>query len=127
MSNKLAARKDGSNFIASSGPDVCKTSVGSGAQPVPYTSIAFLDTALRVNPTVRRNGKPDFMLNSRTSNSMGTEPGKGKGIKEPGHLGPAAVKKTTGSVFSSGWASARHKDDAVINMTSPGNAEKKRG
>lgn len=126
MSNKVSARKDGTNFITSTGPDVCKTPVGSSMVPVPYTSIAFLGSATRVNNTVRWNGKPDFMLNSRTPNSMGTEPGVGKGVAQTGHLGPAAAKVTTGSVFSSGWATAKHKDKAVINMATPGPTEKKR-
>lgn len=126
MSNNVSARKDGSNYIASTGPDVCKTPVGSSIVPVPYSSIAFLGSAARVNKTVRWNGKPDFMLNSRTPNSMGTEPGVKKGVVQSGHLGPAAVKVTTGSVFSSGWASAKHKDKAVINMASQSPIEKKR-
>lgn len=126
MSNNVGARKDGSNYIASTGPDVCKTPVGSSVVPVPYSSIAFLGSAGRVNKTVRLNGKPQFMLNSRTPNSMGTEPGVQKGVAQAGHLGPAAVKVTTGSVFSSGWAAAKHKDKSVINMASKGPTEKKR-
>ena len=126
MSNNVGARKHGSNYISSTGPDVCKTPVGSSVVPVPYSSIAFLGSAARVNKTVNINGKPDFMLNSRTPNSMGTEPGVKKGVAKSGHLGPAAVKKTTGSVFSSGWASVAHKDKAVINMASKGPTEKKR-
>ena len=126
MSNNVAARKDGANYIASTGPDVCKTPVGSSIVPVPYSSIAFLGSAARVNKTVRWNGKSDFMLNSRTPNSLGTEPGVKKGIAKSGHLGPAAVKVTTGSVFSKSWATASHKDKAVINMASQGGQEKKR-
>lgn len=126
MSNRGSARKNGSHYIASTGPDVCKTPVGSSIVPVPYSSIAFLGSAARVNNTVRWQGKPDFMLNSRTPNSMGTEPGIKKGLAKSGHLGPAAVKVTTGSVFSKQWASARHKDEAVINMKSKGPTDKKR-
>jgi len=126
MSNNVSARKDGTNYIASTGPDVCKTPIGSSIVPVPYSSIAFLGSAARVNKTVNWNGRPDFLLNSRTPNSMGTEPGVKKGIAKSGHLGPAAVKVTTGSVFSSGWATASHKDKAVINMPSQGGQEKKR-
>lgn len=126
MTNRVSARKDGTQFIASIGPDVCKTPVGSSMVPVPYSSIAFLGTSVRVNNSVRWNGKPDFMQNSRTPNSLGTEPGVGRGVMHSGHLGPAAGKKLTASVFSSGWASTRHKDPAVINMPSLGRREKKR-
>lgn len=126
MSNNVSARKDGTNYIASTGPDVCKTPIGSSVVPVPYSSIAFLGNSVRVNQTVRHNGKPDFMLNSRTPNSMGTEPGVRGGVVRPGHMGPAAVKVTTGSVFSKKWASAKHKDKAVINMASEGSAERRR-
>ncbi len=126
MSNNGSARKDGTHFIASTGPDVCKTPVGSSMVPVPYSSIAFLGTAVRVNNTVRWNGKADFMQNSRTPNSLGTEPGVGRGVARSGHLGPATGKVLTASVFSSGWASTRHKDPAVINMASLGPREKTR-
>ena len=127
MSNNVSARKDGSNYIASTGPDVCKTPVGSSIVPVPYSSIAFLGSAARVNKTVRMNGDPNFMLNSRTPSSLGTEPGVKKGVKKSGHLGPAAAKVVTGSVFSRKWAPAKHKDKAIINMASKGPVEKKRG
>lgn len=126
MSTKVSARKDGTNFIASTGPDVCRTPVGSSMVPVPYSSIAFLGAAVRVNNTVRWNGRPDFMQNSRTPNSLGTEPGVGRGVAQSGHLGPAAGKTLTASVFSSGWATVKHKDPAVINMASLGPREKKR-
>ncbi len=126
MSNNVGARKDGSNYIASTGPDVCKTPVGSSVVPVPYASIAFLGSAARVSSNVKRNGKSDFMLNSRTPNSMGTEPGVKKGVAKSGHLGPSAVKVTTGSVFINGYASASHKDKATINMASQSPTEKKR-
>ncbi|MFV0385598.1 PAAR-like domain-containing protein [Paracoccus sp. (in: a-proteobacteria)] len=123
MSNNGSARKDGTNFIASTGPDVCWTPVGSKMKKVSYSSIAFLNNAVRVNNTVRWNGRPDFMQNSRTPNSFGTEPGVGRGVVKSGHLGPATGKVLTGSVFSSGWASTRHKDPAVINMPSLGPRE----
>lgn len=126
MSVKGAGRKCSTNYIASSGPDVCLTPVGSSVVPVAYSSIAFLGSAVRVDTTVRQNGKPDFNLNSRTPNSMGTEPGVRKGVVKSGHLGPACIRETTGSVFTSRWASTRHKDPAWINMSSQGSREKKR-
>lgn len=126
MSDKVGARRDGSNFIASTGPDVCLTPIGGSLVPVAYSSIAFLGSAIRTSRTVRLNGKQDFNLNSRTPNSLGTEPGVKKGVVVSGHLGPAAVRRTTGSTFSNGWASVAHGDPAWINMSSPGPTEKKR-
>lgn len=126
MSGKVLGRRDGQNFITSTGPDVCKTPVGSSVVPVPYSSIAFLGSSNRTDGSVRINGKQAFMLNSRTPNSIGTEPGVQKGVAQAGHLGPAAVKRATGSVFMSGWAATKHQDPAVINMASPGGTEKKR-
>lgn len=117
MSNNKTGRKCATNYIAS---------VGSSVVPVPYSSIAFLGTAVRVDTTVRQNGKPDFHLNSRTPNSLGTEPGVKKGMVESGHLGPAAIRETTGSVFTSGYASTAHRDPAWINMASLGPRERKR-
>lgn len=126
MSDKVSARRDGANFIASIGPDVCLTPVGNTVVPVAYSSIAFLGSAIRTSGNVRVNGKADFNLNSRTPNSMGTEPGVKKGIVISGHLGPAAVQRTTGSTFSNGWASVAHDDPSWINMAAPGPTEKKR-
>lgn len=126
MPGKVLGRRDGQNYITSTGPDVCKTPVGSSIVPVPYSSIAFLGSAARTDGTVKLNGKAAFMLNSRTPNSMGTEPGVHKGVAQAGHLGPAAVKKATGSVFMSGWAATKHQDMAIINMASQSPTEKKR-
>lgn len=126
MSNDVGARRDGANFIASTGPDVCLTPMGSAKVPVAYSSIAFLGTAMRQNASVRLNGKAAFSLNSRTPNSMGTEPGIHKGLAQSGHLGPAAVKLASGSTFIEGWAAVSHGDPAWINMASPGPTEAKR-
>jgi Domain of unknown function (DUF4150) len=111
----VSARKCASNVIVSNSPDVCLTPVGGTMVPVAYTSIAFLDTAVRYSKSVRNNGKFDFQLNSRTSCSTGHEPGTGKGVVVPGYLGPAHVDVASEYVYSEGWATSRHRDPAWIN------------
>ena len=112
----ISARKCASNVIASTSPDVCWTPVGSSVVPVAYSSVAFLDTAIRYSTSVRNNGKFDFQLNSRCATSTGHEPGVKKGVTIPGYLGPSFV-------FSEGWATCSHRDPAWINRPDPGPIE----
>ncbi|MEF2074855.1 PAAR-like domain-containing protein [Consotaella aegiceratis] len=120
---RISARKCHSNVIVSTTPDVCWTPVGSGRKPVAYSSIAFLDTAIRYSKSVRNNGKFDFQLNSRTATSTGHEPGVEKGVKVPGYLGPAHVEIAADYFFSEGWANCSHRDPAWINRPDPGPTE----
>ncbi|MCF1474453.1 MULTISPECIES: PAAR-like domain-containing protein [Rhizobium/Agrobacterium group] len=120
---KISARKCASNVIVSTRPDVCWTPVGSDVVKVGYSSIAFLDTAIRYSTSVRNNGKFDFQLNSRCSKSTGHEPGTKKGVVVPGYLGPAHVDVAAHFVFSEGWATCSHRDPAWINRPDPGPVE----
>ncbi|NTJ44997.1 DUF4150 domain-containing protein [Agrobacterium larrymoorei] len=120
---KISARKCASNVIVSTTPDVCWTPVGSDVVKVGYSSIAFLDTAIRHSTTVRNNGKFDFQLNSRCSKSTGHEPGTKRGVVVPGYLGPAHVEVASHFVFSEGWATCSHRDPAWINRPDPGPVE----
>ncbi|MGO4449871.1 PAAR-like domain-containing protein [Phyllobacterium sp. TAF24] len=119
----VSARKCASNVIVSTSPDVCLTPVGSSMVPIAYSSIAFLDTAIRYSKSVRNNGKFDFQLNSRTSCSTGHEAGTGRGVKVPGYLGPAHVEAAVDFVYSEGWATCSHRDPAWINRPDPGPLE----
>ncbi|NTF08909.1 DUF4150 domain-containing protein [Agrobacterium rubi] len=120
---KISARKCDSNVIVSTGPDVCRTPVGSGVVDVAYCSIAHLDTAIRHSTTVRNNGKFDFQLNSRTSTSTGHEPGTKRGTVVSGYKGPAHVEIASPFVYSEGWATCSHRDPAWINRPDPGPVE----
>jgi hypothetical protein len=126
MSTKISARKVGVHYIASSGPDVCKTPMGSSMVPVAYHSIAFLDDSVRVATTVFNNGDPDFNINSRAPVSIGNDPGVGRGVVQTGYKGPGAVIQPSKTVFSEGWRTARHGDLCVINMADLGAVEDQR-
>lgn len=116
MSIPISARFDGADYIYSIGPDVCLTP----NVPVPYNSIAFLDTSIRVSRNVRNNSNHDFQLNSRASVVKGHEKGVGKGVIEHGYKTWAFVKLAEGTVFSDGWAIVRDGDPAWINRPDPG-------
>ncbi|WP_320196887.1 PAAR-like domain-containing protein [Agrobacterium rosae] len=120
---KISARKCDSNVIVSTGPDVCRTPVGSDIVDVAYCSIAYLSTAVRHSTTVRNNGKFDFQLNSRTSTSTGHEPGVKRGTVVSGYKGPAHVEIASPFVFSGGWATCSHRDPAWINRQDVGPTE----
>jgi len=111
----LAARQDGQNYIASTGPDVCKTPMGSSMVPVAYSSIAFLDGLKGKASTVRVNGNPQFNMNTHATSSTGTEPGTGKGVKKGNNCGPAHVTTHSSSVRTEGFFAARDGDPASIN------------
>ena len=66
---RISARKCATNTIVSKGPAVCLTPRGGCMVPVAYSSIAFLNTAVRYSPSVRNNDKYDFQLNSRCATS----------------------------------------------------------
>jgi len=51
MSVPISARKDGTNIIHCTGPDVCKTPIGSSMVPVPYMSMVTLGGAIRTSKT----------------------------------------------------------------------------
>lgn len=125
--DRVSARKCASNVIVSTSPDVCLTPVGSGTVPVAYSSIAFLDTAIRYSKSVKNNDKFDFQLNARTSCSTGHEPGTGRGMKVSGYLGPAHVDVAAHFVYSEGFATCAHRDPAWINQPSPGPEEPRKG
>ena len=126
MSVPISARKDGANIIHCTGPNVCKTPMGSSMVPVPYMSMVTLGGAIRTSKTVRNNGSQDFQLNSRTKAVVGHEPGVGKGVKVAGHKAYAHAKKGSSTVFSEGWAVVRNNDPAWINHPSPGPTEPRR-
>ena len=120
MSAPISARNDGSNYVHAVGPDVCKTPMGSGMVPVPYMSIAFFGSAVLLSRTVRNNGKKDFQLNTRTSTTLGHEPGIGKGVVVPGYRKHSYAKRGSRTVFSEGWAVVRDGDPGVMNRPNPG-------
>ncbi|WHA44062.1 PAAR-like domain-containing protein [Agrobacterium larrymoorei] len=121
--SKISARKCDSNVIVSTGPDVCRTPVGSDIVDVAYCSIAYLNTTIRHSTTVRNNGKFDFQLNSRTSTSTGHEPGTERGVVVSGYKGPAHVEIASPFVYSEGWATCSHRDPAWINRPDEGPVE----
>jgi hypothetical protein len=127
MAKEVSGRQQGGQYmIASTGPDVCLTPMGSGMVPVAYCSVAFLDPAVRVSTSVRNNGGRDFQLNSRAATSTGHEPGTGRGVQETGYKGMAHAKTASATVFSEGWAVVRDSDPAWINHPGPGPTEDRR-
>jgi len=120
---RISARKDASNVIVSTGPDVCWTPVGASKKKVAYSSIAYMSTAVRVSTSVRNNGNYDFQLNSRCRWSKGHKPGTLRGVKKPGYCGPAHVEIASDFFFSEGFANVSHGDPAWINRHNVGPKE----
>jgi len=127
MSGKVVGRKQGTNMIYSTGPDVCLTPMGSSTVPVAYSSVALLGSAGRSSRDVKYNGSAALAVGMRSPNSTGTEPGTSKGMSKSGHCGPAAVIAGSGTVQLNGMPAVRHKDKAVINMPNAGKKEPQRG
>ncbi|MBP0583479.1 DUF4150 domain-containing protein [Labrys sp. LIt4] len=123
MSQKASSQATAEHYIVSIGPDVCLTPRGSAMVPVAYFSVAKLKDAVRVSDSVFNNELSDFHLNSRAQYYKGHKPGIGKGVVVPGYYGLSHVIETTSTVYSSGWASCRHRDPASINMADEGPTE----
>ncbi|WP_147105079.1 PAAR-like domain-containing protein [Tateyamaria sp. syn59] len=119
MSHPISARKDGSNIMHTTGPDVCMTPIGKRVVPVAYTSMVTLAGSIRVSHSVRDNSNPDFQLNSRTRSVTGHEPGTKKGAKVAGYKGFAHARTAASTVFSEGFALVRDADPAWINHPDP--------
>lgn len=126
MSAPISARYDGSNYLYSIAPDVCWTPMGSTMVPVPYNSIAFLDTSERTSRSVRNNSEHDYQLNSRPSLTLGHEPGTGKGVVVPGYMKYSLIMQAEETIFSEGWAIVRDAHPAWINRPDPGGDEVRR-
>jgi hypothetical protein len=91
--------------------------------PVPYSSIAFLDTAVRVSTSVRNNGKYDFQLNSRCATTQGHDPGVGTGVISGGYKGHAHADEAAEYFYSEGFAVVSHRDPAWLNRPGLGPQE----
>lgn len=120
MGNAIGTRKDGTHTATSTGPDVCKTPMGSSMVPVPYITTAFFDQTVRNSKNVRLNGKEAVTTHSRVKTTVGTEPGTGKGVRDAGHKGPARIPNGSTSVKINGHEAARHGDGVELNMKSMG-------
>lgn len=120
MGSSIGTRKDGTHTATSSGPDVCKTPMGSSLVPVPYITTAFFDKTVRNSTNVRLNSKEAVTTHSRVTTTVGTAPGSGRGIQDAGHLGPAKIPKGSSTLKINGHEAARHEDGVDLNMKSMG-------
>lgn len=127
MSEQVSGRRDGSNIMVTTGPDVLLTPMGSGMVPVAYSSVAFFDPSERLSRSVRNNANNDFQLNTRSARMTGHEAGIGKGVVVPGHMAYSHVKTASSNVFSEGWAVVRNEDPAWMNHPDVGPTEPRRG
>lgn len=116
----VSARRCASNVIVSTGPDVCKTPIGSSVVDVPYSSCVTLARATRYTPSVRDNGKFDCQLNTAVPGVTGHEPGTLRGVMNPGYKGWGLVEIASSFVYSLGFATWHHLQEAWINRVDPG-------
>lgn len=123
----VSGRRDSTDAIVSIGPDVLWTPRGGGMVPVAYSVIAFADTAVRTSMSVRNNGYYDFQLNSRTTKIQGHEPGTGRGVVVSGYMKYSHVEVAADYVYSEGFATVSHGDDAWMNHPDVGPTEAQRG
>jgi len=119
----VSGRKDDWNYIASVGPDVCWTPMGSSVVPVPYDSFVTFERSVRTSRSVYNNGREDFQANSRAYGVQGHEPGVKKGVVVSGYKQYATIRKGSSTVFSEGWQVVRDGDPAWINRPDPGPVE----
>lgn len=126
MSDKVSGRRNATNLLITTGPDVCLTPMGGAMVPVAYSCVAFLEPAERLSSSVRNNTRLDFQLNTRSARITGHEPGTGKGVKVPGYLAYSHVETASSSVFSEGFAVVRDRDPAWLNHPTPGPQEPRR-
>jgi len=116
----ISGRKDDWNYIASVGPDVCWTPMGSSVVPVPYDSFVTFERSVRTSKSVYNNQR-----DSRAYGVRGHEPGVRKGVVVSGYKQYATIRQGSSTVFSEGWQVVRDGDPAWINRPDPGSVEKR--
>lgn len=119
----ISARQDASNMLVSTAPDVLYTP-DAGNAPVPYPVVtAPLDPSDWLSMSVRNNGNYDFQLNSRTTTIQGHQRGTNKGVKVRGYQKYSHVMVASDFVYSEGFATVAHMQDAWINHPERGPEE----
>ncbi|MGU3494352.1 PAAR-like domain-containing protein [Xanthobacteraceae bacterium A53D] len=126
MTVPVSARREASNYLHSTGPDVCLTPMGSGMVPVAYSCICILENSSRTSRTVNNNTVPDFQLNTRCTRTQGHEPGTGRGVVVPGYLSVSHIRQAEGTIYSEGWAIVRDGHPAWMNRPDEGAVETRR-
>ncbi|TRX72845.1 DUF4150 domain-containing protein [Pseudomonas mangiferae] len=116
MAKNVTARQGEEWLVVSLYPDVCKTPVGSSLPPVPYPVIARLKDAVQIVPSVHANCDPLVVFNqSKVPQTLGDEPGKGKGIKSKTVGAVCYPKDHSFTVRADGKFILRHDDEFWMN------------
>jgi hypothetical protein len=71
---------EGSNGVAPSFPDTCKTQVGQVTTPIPYPNIAMSTDTDKGSSDVKMDGKKIMLQDSNFKTSKGDEAGSLKGV-----------------------------------------------
>jgi uncharacterized Zn-binding protein involved in type VI secretion len=119
--NTLTVVHAGSNGIAPSFPDVCKTPSSGGPIPIPYPNIAQSTDTAKGSKTVIIEGNPVMLEGSSFATSMGDEPGSAGGVLSNTVKGKAEFVNFSFDVKLDGKCVARLGDLMVHNKLSAPN------
>lgn len=110
-----------SNGMVMGFPDVCQTPQPSGPPvPVPYPNMAMSQDASQGAKTVKADGNPVLVQNSKFSKSTGDEAGTLKGITSLTTAGAAVFVSGSATVIIEKYGVARLADLMVLNeLASP--------
>jgi uncharacterized Zn-binding protein involved in type VI secretion len=121
--NMLTVVHAGSTGMAMSFPDVCKTPSPAGPIPIPYPNIAQSTDTASGSKTVKVDGNPVMLKNSKFSMSTGDEAGSaGGGIMSNKVKGAAYYLNSSFDVKFDGQPVARLTDPMETNSGSPSNS-----
>lgn len=116
IANKRTVVHKKSNGMVMGFPDVCQTPQPSGPPvPVPYPNIAVSQDASQGAKTVKADGKPILVQNSKFSKSKGDEAGTLKGVTSMTNMGAAKFILGSFNVIIEGQGAARLGDLMVLN------------
>lgn len=111
MANPIATK----NGICFAFPDVLFTPAGPSMVPMPYPNIAQLSSANGTATNVNAGSNPVILKDSTISSSSGGEPGTGKGVLKPSHLGECKFTKSSNTVKANGKGIVRQFDTTDQN------------
>lgn len=107
-----------SNGIATAFPDVCKTPTPGGPVPIPYPNISKSQDTSQGSSTVKMDGNPIMLKDSKFSMSTGDEAGSAGGNILTNQIkGPAAFLMFSFDVKVEGKPVPRQFDIMMHNMS----------
>lgn len=120
--NGISVVTAGSNGVAQSFPDACKTPTPGGPVPIPYPNVAMSSDTADGSTTVKIDGNPAMTQGANFSTSTGDEAGSAQGVVSNKIKGKAEPVNQSMDVKIDGKGAFRLTDPMTSNVGASPNA-----